>query len=145
MRASPALGIERDASFTANTRDVTLNQDITIKTSDDRETSFRSTNVNQGFIYAGPRYKTINRFASTAFQSTSPLSGITIATLNNIKIRGTGKTPPNEQTPTFATFQSGLRTNFAIPTDTRKIIFGQNSFDEDATKFDSTNETFDAG
>ena len=76
-------------------------------------------------------------------QSTSPLS-ITIATLNNIKIRGTGKTPPNEETPTFATFQSGLRTNFAIPTDTRKIIFGQNSFDEDGTSFDSTNDTFDA-
>ena len=67
LRASPALGIERDASFTANTRDVTLSQDITINTSDDRETSFRSTNVNQGFIYAGARMDTIGRFIFSAF------------------------------------------------------------------------------
>jgi hypothetical protein len=145
LNSNPTLGIEGSASFDANTRDVTLTSEYTLKTEQNKTQTVQGVNVRQGFIYAGPRYKTINRFASTAFQSTSPLSGITIATLNNIKIRGTGKTPPNEQTPTFATFTSGLRTNFAIPTDTRRIIFGSNSFDEDATKFDSTNETFDAG
>ena len=145
LNSNPTLGIEGSASFDANTRDVTLTSEYTLKTEQNKTQTVQGVEVRQGFIYAGPRYKTINRFASTAFQSTSPLSGITIATLNNIKIRGTGKTPPNEQTPTFATFTSGLRTNFAIPTDTRKIIFGSNSFDEDATKFDSTNETFDAG
>ena len=145
LNSNPTLGIEGSASFDANTRDVTLTSEYTLKTEQNKTESVQGVNVRQGFIYAGPRYKTINRFASTAFQSTSPLSGITIATLNNIKIRGTGKTPPNEETPTFATFQSGLRTNFAIPTDTRKIIFGQNSFDEDGTSFDSTNDTFDAG
>ena len=67
MRASPALGIERDVSFTANTRDVTLNQDITIKTGDDRETSFRTTNINQGFVYAGARMDTIGKFIFGAF------------------------------------------------------------------------------
>lgn len=144
LNSNPTLGIEGSASFDANTRDVTLTSEYTLKTEQDKTESVQGVNVRQGFIYAGPRYKTINRFASTAFQSTSPLSGITIATLNNIKIRGTGKTPPNEETPTFATFNSGLRTNFAIPTDTRRIIYGSDSFDEDATTFDDTNNTFDA-
>ena len=67
LRSNPLLGIERDASFASATRDVTLNQDITIKTGDDRETSFRSTNVNQGFIYAGARMDTIGRFIFSAF------------------------------------------------------------------------------
>ena len=67
LRASPALGIERDVSFTTNTRDVTLNQDITIKTGDDRETSFRTTNINQGFVYAGARMDSIGKFIFGAF------------------------------------------------------------------------------
>ena len=67
LRSNPLLGIERDASFASATRDVTLSQDITIKTADDRETSFRSTNVNQGFIYAGARMDTIGRFIFSAF------------------------------------------------------------------------------
>ena len=67
LRSNPLLGIERDASFASATRDVTLSQDITIKTPNDRETSFRSTNVNQGFIYAGARMDTIGRFIFSAF------------------------------------------------------------------------------
>ena len=67
LRASPALGIERDVSFTTNTRDVTLNQDITIKTGDDRETAFRTTNINQGFVYAGARMDSIGKFIFGAF------------------------------------------------------------------------------
>ena len=67
LRASPALGIVRDASCTANTRDGTLSQDITINTSDDRETSFRLTKINQGFIYAVARMDTIGRFIFSAF------------------------------------------------------------------------------
>jgi hypothetical protein len=67
LRSSPELGIERDASFASATRDVTLNLDLTIETGDDRETSFRSTNVNQGFIYAGARMDTIGRFIFSAF------------------------------------------------------------------------------
>ena len=42
-------------------------------------------------------------------------SGVTLVILNNVLITGTGKTPPNGETPTFATFNSDLKTNFAIP------------------------------
>jgi len=67
LRDNPLLGIERDASFASSSRDVTLKQDITIQTSDDRETSFRTTNVNQGFVYAGARMDTIGKFIFSAF------------------------------------------------------------------------------
>ena len=36
-----------------------------------------------------------------------------------------------------------LKTNFTIPSEVRRIIFGANSFDEDATTFDSTSIKFD--
>ena len=53
-------------------------------------------------------------FASRSFKVHLPLGSITIATLNNIKIIWVQKRSINEETLTFATFQSGLRTNFAI-------------------------------
>ena len=74
LNSNPTLGIEGSASFDANTRDVTLTSEYTLKTEQNKTESVQGVNVRQGFIYAGPRYKTINRFASTAFQSTSPLS-----------------------------------------------------------------------
>ena len=36
-----------------------------------------------------------------------------------------------------------LKTNFTIPSEVKRIIFGANSFDEDATTFDSTSVKFD--
>lgn len=143
LRSPSNLGIEGSASF-GNTRDVTLKREYTLKMNSDRTRSVQSINVTRGFVYAGPRYKTINRLASTAFDTTASDSGITLDVLNNIKIRGTGALPPNENTPTFETFSSDLRTNFTIPTQINRIVYGENSFDEDATTFDSDSNTFDA-
>jgi len=67
LRSNPQLGIEADTAFASATRDVTLNTDITLELGDDRETSFRTTNVNQGFIYAGARMDTIGKFIFSAF------------------------------------------------------------------------------
>ena len=67
LRSNPQLGVERDVAFASTTRDVTLTLDLTIETGDDRETSFRSTNVNQGFIYAGAKMDTIGKFIFGAF------------------------------------------------------------------------------
>ena len=36
-----------------------------------------------------------------------------------------------------------LKTNFTIPTEVTRIIFGANSFDETPTTFDSSSVTFD--
>ena len=67
LRSNPLLGVERNIAFASATRDVTLNQDITIKTAGDRKTSFRSLDINQGFVYAGARMDTIGRFIFNAF------------------------------------------------------------------------------
>jgi len=67
LRSNPQLGIEADTAFASATRDVTLNTDITLELGDDRETSFRTTNVNQGFIYAGAKMDTIGKFIFSAF------------------------------------------------------------------------------
>ena len=69
QRTNAQLGIEGSASF-GNTRDVTLNQAITLKLPQSADTPFRSTTVRQGFVYAGPRMKTIGNFASTVFDHT---------------------------------------------------------------------------
>ena len=116
LRSTPNSGIEGSASF-GNTRDLTLSTERKITFNSDRQRQVQSINVTRGFVYAGPRYSNINRFASTAFDTTASDSGITLDVLNNIKIRGTGKTPPNENTPTFADFTSDLRTNFTLPTE----------------------------
>lgn len=116
LRSTPSLGIEGSASF-GTTRDVTLKREYKVIMNSDRERQVQSVNVTRGFVYAGPRYSNINRFASTSFDTTASDSGITLDVLNNIKIRGTGKTPPNESTPTFADFNSDLRTNFTLPTE----------------------------
>lgn len=116
LRSTPNLGIEGSASF-GNTRDLTLSTERTITLNSDRQRQVQSVNVIRGFIYAGPRYSNINRFASTAFDTTASDSGITLDVLNNIKISGTGKTPPDGNTPTLGDFNSDLRTNFTLPTE----------------------------
>lgn len=116
LRSTPNRSIEGSASF-GTTRDLTLKREYELIMNSDRIRTVQSVNVTRGFVYAGPRYSTINRFASTAFDTTASDSGITLDVLNNIKIRGTGKTPPNESTPTFEDFTSDLRTNFTLPTE----------------------------
>ena len=145
LRSTPQLGIEGSASF-GTTRDITLNQAITLKLPQDNDTSFRSTTVGQGFVYAGPRMKTIGNLVSGAFDHTPDRillntsadendgllledggdikqelglrdmdSGITIATINSIKLTGTGSTSFDGEANNLSDFKTGLKTNFTIP------------------------------
>lgn len=145
-RSSPALGIEAGTAFTASSRAVDLKQEITIKTAPSNDTSFRSTTVGQGFVYAGPRMKTIGNLVSGAFDHTPDRiilntaadekdgllledggdikqelglrdmdSGITLSTLNSIKLTGTGDTSLNGGANRIDDFSTGLKTNFTIP------------------------------
>ena len=144
--SSPQLGIEAGVAFTTDSRDVTLNQEITLKLKSDRELQFRSTNINQGLVYAGPRMKTIGNLASGAFDHTPDRillntsadendgllledggdikqelglrdmdSGITLSTLNSIKLTGTGSTSFDGEANRIDDFSTGLKTNFTIP------------------------------
>ena len=112
----------------------------------DSDTSFRSTTVGQGFVYAGPRMKTIGNLVSGAFDHTPDRillntsadendgllledggdmkqelglrdmdSGITIATINSIKLTGTGSTSLDGEANRIDDFSTGLKTNFTIP------------------------------
>ena len=149
LRSTPQLGIEGSASF-GTTRDVTLNQAVTIKTNQQRAQQFRSTDIEQGLVYAGPRMKTIGNLVSGAFDHTPDRmllngtdgssthgndgliledggdmkqelglrdmdSGITIATINSIKLTGTGSTSFDGEANNISDFKTGLKTNFTIP------------------------------
>ena len=70
LRSNPEQSVEASATVSATTRAVTLDQDVTLVFGGQSNSAFRSTTLQQGFVYAGPRMKTIGRFASTAFDHT---------------------------------------------------------------------------
>ena len=67
LRTNPTRTIQSAASFTANTRAVTLTQDITLSPGQEVEGTVNGVELKQGFVYAGPRLSSINRFAFSAF------------------------------------------------------------------------------
>ena len=127
-----------------------LIREITLKTNQQRAQQFRSTDIEQGLVYAGPRMKTIGNLVSGAFDHTPDRmllngtdgssthgndgliledggdmkqelglrdmdSGITIATINSIKLTGTGSTSFDGEANNISDFKTGLKTNFTIP------------------------------
>ena len=67
LRSNPERTIQSAASFTANTRAVTLSQDITLSPGQEVEGTVNGVELKQGFVYAGPRLSSINKFAFSAF------------------------------------------------------------------------------
>ena len=159
LRSNAKLGVSADfdqstiTQFDKTTRDVTLKtQPLHINYVSRTRRDINNVNIRQGFAYAGPRFGVLNKFANTAFGTTANpsgaqgSSGITFAVLSGIKVQGT-RTSLDGQNAIFlmTSDEDGrkLKTNFTIPSEVRRIIFGANSFDEDATTFDSTSVKFD--
>jgi hypothetical protein len=159
LRSNAKLGVSADfdqstiTQFDKTTRDVTLKTEpIGIKYVSRVRRDISNVNIRQGFAYAGPRFGVLNKFANTVFGTTANpsgaqgSSGITFAVLSGIKVQGT-RTSLDGQNAIFlmTSNEEGrkLKTNFTIPSEVRRIIFGANSFDEDATTFDSTSIKFD--
>ena len=159
LRSNAKLGVSADldqstiTQFDKTTRDVTLTSEpIGIKYVSRVRRDINNVNVRQGFAYAGPRFGVLNKFANTAFGTTANpsgaqgSSGITFAVLSGIKVQGT-RTSLDGQNAIFlmTSNEDGrkIKTNFTIPSEVKRIIFGANSFDEDATSFDSDSITFD--
>ena len=159
LRSNAKLGVAADfdtdtiTQFDKTTRDVTLTSEpIGIKYVSRVRRDINNVNVRQGFAYAGPRFGVLNKFANTAFGTTANpsgaqgSSGITFAVLSGIKVQGT-RTSLDGQNAIFLMTSDvngrKLKTNFTIPSEVSRIIFGSNSFDEDATSFDSDSVTFD--
>jgi hypothetical protein len=67
LRSNPTRTIQSAASFTTNSRAVTLNQDITLSPGQEVEGTVNGVELKQGFVYAGPRLSSINKFAFSAF------------------------------------------------------------------------------
>ena len=159
LRSNAKLGVSADmdqstiTQFDKTTRDVTLKtQPLHINYVSRTRRDINNVNIRQGFAYAGPRFGVLNKFANTVFGTTANpsgaqgSSGITFAVLSGIKVQGT-RTSLDGQNAIFlmTSNEEGrkLKTNFTIPSEVRRIIFGANSFDEDATTFDSTSIKFD--
>src|SRR5210317_528752 len=66
LRANPELGVDPDFDdstsehFTPNTRDLTLNQTMTIKIPSIAKITIRGDEYKYGYAYCGPRMKTLN-------------------------------------------------------------------------------------
>ena len=159
LRSNAKLGVSADmdqstiTQFDKTTRDVTLKtQPLHINYVSRTRRDINNVNIRQGFAYAGPRFGVLNKFANTVFGTTANpsgaqgSSGITFAVLSGIKVQGT-RTSLDGQNAIFlmTSNEDGrkLKTNFTIPSEVKRIIFGANSFDEDATTFDSTSIKFD--
>ena len=153
LRTNPEQSVEASATVSATTRAVTLDQDITLEFGGRSNSAFRSATLQQGFVYAGPRMKTIGRLASTAFDHTPDKillntsadendallledggdlkqelglrdmdSGITLATLNNLDLTGTGDDSLDGAANRIDDFSTGLKTGFTIPAQIRTTI-----------------------
>ena len=155
LRANAKLAIAADfdtdtiTQFNKSTRDVTLKtQPIEIDYVSRVRRTIGTTNIRQGFAYAGPRFGTINKFVNTAFGTsvnhTFSSSGITFAELSNIKVKGTRTSLDGSNAIFLLTSSSAgqkIKTNFTLP-----AIIGEvdgDTFDETTTMFDSTSTTFD--
>ena len=145
IRSNPESSVELDASLgAANSRAVTLNQEIKITLGQNRtpNTTVHSTTPTTGVIYAGPRLATVGRFALTAFGETNGMSGITIETLNNLKIMGTNTSIDGDAVQ-IGDFTLPIHTNFALPCEVSYQSDDFSSSGPAATTFDTTGKTFD--
>ena len=155
LRANAKTAVAADfdtdtiTQFSKTTRDVTLKtQPIEIDYVSRVRRDIGTTNIRQGFAYAGPRFGTINKFANTVFGTsanhTFSSSGITFAELNAIKVKGT-RTSLDGSNAIFLMTSSSigqqLKTNFTIPASIGEV--DGDTFDETTTMFDSTTTTFD--
>ena len=135
--------------FSKTTRDVTLKtQPIDIRYVSRVRRTIGTTNIRQGFAYAGPRFGTLNRFINTAYgvnaNSTFSSSGITIAELSAIKIQGTRTALDGTNAIFLMTSSSAgqkIKTKFTIPAAIGEV--DGDTFDETTTMFDSTSTKFD--
>jgi len=147
LRVSPQSGVDPDFTdstsdhFTTNTRDVTLNQHITLKNVGGiikELTDIRSNTTKHGVPVAGPTLKSIQRLILNTFYANQ----ISIEQLNALRLTGTLNSSIDGELNKLSDFNFKLKTNFAIPAEVWQV--SSDSFDEDRDTFDETNITFDA-
>jgi hypothetical protein len=143
LNSSPLLG--QKGKFDENARELTLTSKSGISSylSRVRGNVANLAYVKQGFVYAGPSWGSLNRFANTVYGISSVNSHITFEVLGNLKIFGTKTSLDGQEAIFKATsdyYGQKLKSNFAFPT---KISTNVNTFDSEIIYFDDTTRTFD--
>ena len=157
LRVNAQVGVNSDldastiSQFSNTTRDVTFSRlPINIDYTSRPRGIFNNVNVTQGFVYAGPRYGTINREVLRTFIRQSG-TNYSIATLTENTTFGTRTSLDGEDnTLTFTATDLGrlVKTKLTIPSEIT-VFEPSNEFSNTLIRFDQTiddigaNITFD--
>ena len=151
LRANAQLGVSADinqstvSNFSNTTRDITFSRlPINIAYTSRPRGIFNSVNIAQGFVYAGPRYGTINREVLRSFVR-QPGTNYSFEELSKNVTFGTRSSLDGiDNTLAFTATDLGrfMKTKLTIPCEVI-IISPDNSFDNTLTFFDSNTQTFD--
>tara|TARA_R110001592_G_scaffold83550_4_gene247385 strand:- start:843 stop:3422 length:2580 start_codon:yes stop_codon:yes gene_type:complete len=140
LRVSPELGVDPDFSdstrslLTDSTRDVTLNQSITLKLQNLPTLTVRGISLKHGYALAGPRMQSINRFyrlysgsdhpqvstvgATGDSSITTNISPMTMRDWGQFRLGFTKNTTLDGEVAQFRDFFTpDLKTNLAFPTE----------------------------
>ena len=145
LRANPLAGVAADLDdltiehFPANTRDVTLFQQIKLNNAIliKELTDIRSNTKRYGVPVAGPTLKSIDKFLLNEFYSTQ----YTIDDIGNLRLMGTLNSDIDGELNNLSDFNYKLKTSQAIPAEVWQISY--DSFDETSFTFDDTTRTMD--
>jgi len=147
LQSNPQLGRDPDLTdatpdyFTANTRDVTLNQHITLKNVGGiikQLTTIRSNTTKFGVPVAGPTMFGINKLILGDAYSNQ----VQIQDLQELRLTGSLNSSIDGELNNLTDFNFKLKTGFTIPCEVWHI--SSDSFDETLDTFDETGITFDA-
>jgi len=147
LQSNPQLGRDPDLTdatpdyFTANTRDVTLNQHITLKNVGGiikQLTTIRSNTTKYGLPVAGPTMFGINKLILGDAYSNQ----VQIQDLQELRLTGSLNNNIDGELNNLTDFNFKLKTGFTIPCEVWHI--SSDSFDETLDTFDETGITFDA-
>lgn len=131
--------------FAANQRDITLlRQPLNIDYTSRKRSVIDGVIVKRGWTYAGPRWSSLNKWANTLYGQSTPGHGITLKTLEDLKVFGT-KTSLDGRDGVFlmSSHEDGknIKMNFAIPST---ITYSRNLFSNTVAEFSNTSTTFDS-
>jgi len=146
LRINAQVGVSSDldsatiSQFSNTTRDLTLKRlPINIDYTSRPRGLFNNINVTQGFVYAGPRYGTINREILRTFVRQAG-TNYSIATLNENSTFGTRTSLDGEDnTLAFTATELGrfMKTKLTMPSEIT-VFEPDNRFDNTLTRFDQT-------
>ena len=151
LRANAQLGVSADfnqstvSNFSNTTRDVTLSRlPINIAYTSRPRGIFNNVNIAQGFVYAGPRYGTINREVIKSFTRQSGTNYSFEELSKNVTFGTRSSLDGTDNTLAFTATDLGrfMKTKLTIPCEVF-LITPDNSFDNTLTFFDSDTQTFD--